>query len=208
MITLFEYLMIPGVLLFIGILIGLVYRIFIDIKMQRMYQNNIFKNIHISKCKIDTVVNILSKFNGYSKIIKHGDFIVYITEFGMYEGIIFDVYGTVTGKENDEYWNLKDNQEDEKILNPLNKFNEFRKQVREKAGNIRIDKYIIMGGNCIFRIQLKSIKILRMNNFNYILNKRDMKQKYTKEQIDKIYNDLLYLNDKEELIDNKMSRNV
>ncbi len=208
MITIFEYLMIPGFLLFIGILIGLVYRIYIDIRMQRMYQNNIFKNIDISKCKIDTVATILSNFNGYSKIIKHGDFIVYITEFGMYEGIVYDVYGTVTGKENDEYWNLKDNQEDEKILNPLIKFNEFRKQVREKAGNIQIDKYIIMGGNCIFRIQLKSIKILRMNNFNYILNKKDIKQKYTKQQIDKIYNDLLYLQDREELIDNKMSRNV
>ena len=197
----FRYFMIPGVLIFFGILIGLVYRIYIDIKMQRMYQNNIFKNIDISKCKIDTVITILNTFKGYSKIIKHGDFIFYITEYGIYEGIIFDVYGTVIGKENDEYWNLKDNQEDEKIMNPLIKFNEFRKQIREKAGNVQIDKYIIMGGNCIFRIPLKSIKILRMNTFNYILNKIDMKPKYTREQVDKIYNDLLYLNDKEEILD-------
>lgn len=193
--------MVPGFLLFFGIIIGLIYRIYIDIKMQRMYQNNIFKNIDISKCKIDIVITILNTFKGYSKIIKHGDFIFYITEYGMYEGIIFDVYGTVIGKENDEYWNLRDNQEDEKIINPLIEFNEFRKKIREKAGNNQIDKYIIMGGNCIFRISLKSIKILRMNSFNYILNKRDMKQKYTREQIDKIYNDLLYLNDKEEIID-------
>ncbi len=201
MIELFKYLMIPGFLVFFGMLIGLIYRIYIDIKLRRMYQNNIFKNIDISKCKIDTVITILNTFKGYNKIIKHGDFIFYITEYGMYEGIVFDVYGSVTGKENDEYWNLKDNQEDEKIINPLIKFNEFRKQVREKAGNANIDKYIIMGGNCIFRIPLKSIKILRMNNFNYILNKTDMKQKYTKEQIDKIYSDLLYLNDKEEILD-------
>ena len=201
MIELFKYLMIPGFLVFFGMLIGLVYRIYIDIKLRRMYQNNIFKNIDISKCKIDTVITILNTFKGYSKIIKHEDFIFYITEYGMYEGVIFDVYGTVTGKENDEYWNLKDNQEDEKIINPLVKFNEFRKQIREKAGNANIDKYIIMGGNCIFRIPLKSIKILRMNNFNYVLNKIDMKQKYTKEQIDKIYDDLSYLNDKEEILD-------
>ncbi len=201
MIEMFKYFMIPGFLLFFAIIIGLIYRIYIDIKMQRMYQNNIFKNIDISKCKIDTVITILNTFKGYSKIIKHDDFIFYITEYGMYEGIIFDVYGTVTGKENDEYWNLKDKQEDEKITNPLIEFSEFRKNIREKAGNNQIDKYIIMGGNCIFRIPLKSIKILRMNTFNYILNKRDMKPKYTKEQIDKIYNDLLYLNDKVEIID-------
>lgn len=193
--------MIPGFLLFFVIIIGLIYRIYIDIKMQRMYQNNIFKNIDISKCKIDTVITILNTFKGYSKIIKHDNFIFYITEYGMYEGIIFDVYGTVTGKENDEYWNLIDKQEDEKIINPLIEFSEFRKNIREKAGNNQIDKYIIMGGNCIFRIPLKSIKIVRMNTFNYILNKRDMKPKYTKEQIDKIYNDLLYLNDKVEIID-------
>ncbi len=201
MIVMFKYFMIPGFLLFFAIIIGLIYRIYIDIKMQRMYQNNIFKNIDISKCKIDTVITILNTFKGYSKIIKHDNFIFYITEYGMYEGIIFDVYGTVTGKENDEYWNLKDKQEDEKIINPLIEFSEFRKNIREKAGNNQIDKYIIMGGNCIFRIPLKSIKILRMNTFNYILNKRDMKPKYTKEQIDKIYNDLLYLNDKVEIID-------
>lgn len=201
MIVMFKYFMIPGFLLFFVIIIGLIYRIYIDIKMQRMYQNNIFKNIDISKCKIDTVITILNTFKGYSKIIKHDNFIFYITEYGMYEGIIFDVYGTVTGKENDEYWNLKDKQEDEKIINPLIEFSEFRKNIREKAGNNQIDKYIIMGGNCIFRIPLKSIKILRMNTFNYILNKRDMKPKYTKEQIDKIYNDLLYLNDKVEIID-------
>jgi hypothetical protein len=201
MIEIFKSFMIPGSLLFFGILIGFIFRIYMDIKMQRMYQNNIFKNIDISKCKIDTVITILNTFKGYSKIIKHGDFIFYITEYGMYEGVIFDVYGTVIGKENDEYWNLRDNQEDEKIINPLIKFNEFRNQVREKVGNSQIDKYIIMGGNCIFRVPLKSIKILRMNAFNYILNKMDMKPKYTKEQIDKIYNDLLYLNDKEEIID-------
>lgn len=201
MIEMFKYFMIPGFLLFFVIIIGLIYRIYIDIKMQRMYQNNIFKNIDISKCKIDTVITILNTFKGYSKIIKHDNFIFYITEYGMYEGIIFDVYGTVTGKENDEYWNLKDKQEDEKIINPLIEFSEFRKNIREKAGNNQIDKYIIMGGNCIFRIPLKSIKIVRMNTFNYILNKRDMKPKYTKEQIDKIYNDLLYLNDKVEIID-------
>lgn len=201
MIEMFKYFMIPGFLIFFGILIGLVYRIYIDIKMQRMYQNNIFKNIDISKCKINTVITILKTFNGYSKIIKHGDFIFYITEYGMYEGIVFDVYGTVIGKENDEYWNLKDDQEDEKIINPLIKFYEFRKKVREKAGNSQIDKYIIMGGNCIFRVPLKSIKILRMNNFNYILNKMEMRPKYTKQEVDKIYDDLLYLNDKEEIID-------
>jgi len=188
--------MIPVWLLVLGILIGLIYRIYIDIKMQRMYQNNIFKNIDISKCKIDTVVTILNTFKGYSKIIKHGDFIFYITEYGMYEGIIFDVYGTITGQENDEYWNLRDNQEDEKIVNPLIKFDEFRTKVREKAGNCQIDKYIIMGGNCIFRVPLKSIKILRMNTFNYILNKREIRAKYTKQEVDKIYNDLLYLDDK------------
>lgn len=195
MIKVFEYLMIPGFLVFISIILGLIYRIIIDIKMRRMYQNNIFKNIDISKCKIDTVVTMLSTFNEYSRIIKHKDFIFYITEYGIYEGIVFDVYGTVTGKEDDEYWNLKDSKEDEKIINPLIRFDDFTNEVRKKIGNLKIEKYIIMGGNCIFRIPLKSIKILRMNSFSYILNKKEVKKKYSKEQLEKIYNDLLYLND-------------
>lgn len=195
MIKVFEYLMIPGFLVVISIIFGLIYRIIIDIKMRRMYQNNIFKNIDISKCKIDTVVTMLSTFNEYSRIIKHKDFIFYITEYGIYEGIVFDVYGTVTGKEDDEYWNLKDSKEDEKIINPLIRFDDFTNEVRKKIGNLKIEKYIIMGGNCIFRIPLKSIKILRMNSFSYILNKKEVKKKYSKEQLEKIYNDLLYLND-------------
>ena len=195
MIKVFEYLMIPGFLVVISIILGLIYRIIIDIKMRRMYQNNIFKNIDISKCKIDTVVTMLSTFNEYSRIIKHKDFIFYITEYGIYEGIVFDVYGTVTGKEDDEYWNLKDSKEDEKIINPLIRFDNFTNEVRKKIGNLKVEKYIIMGGNCIFRIPLKSIKILRMNSFSYILNKKEIKKKYSKEQLEKIYNDLLYLND-------------
>lgn len=195
MIKIFEYLMIPGFLVFIGIILGLIYRIIIDIRMRRMYQNNIFRNIDISKCKIDTVLTMLGTFKDYSRIIKHNDFIFYITEYGIYEGIVFDVYGTVTGKEEDEYWNLKDNQEDEKIINPLLSFENFTKEIRKKIGNLKVEKYIIMGGNCIFRIPLKSIRILRMNSFSYILNKKEIKKKYSKEQIDKVYNDLLYLND-------------
>ena len=195
MIKVFEYLMIPGFLVCISIILGLIYRIIIDIKMRRMYQNNIFRNVDISKCKIDTVVTMLNTFNEYSRIIKHKNFIFYITEYGIYEGIVFDVYGTVTGNEDDEYWNLKDNQEDEKIINPLIVFDNFTKEVRNKIGNLKVEKYIIMGGNCIFRISLKSIKILRMNSFSYIFNKKEIKKKYSKEQIEKVYNDLLYLSD-------------
>ena len=187
--------MIPGFLVFIGIILGLIYRIIIDIRMRRMYQNNIFKNVDISKCKIDTVVTMLGTFNEYSRIIKHKDFIFYMTEYGIYEGIVFDVYGTVTGKEEAEYWDLKDNQEDEKIINPLLNFDDFTKEIRKRIGNLKAEKYIIMGGNCIFRIPLKSIRILRMNSFSYILNKKEIKKKYSKELIDKVYNDLLYLND-------------
>lgn len=195
MIKIFEYFMIPGFLVFIGIILGLIYRIIIDIRMRRMYQNNIFKNVDISKCKIDTVVTMLGTFNEYSRIIKHKDFIFYMTEYGIYEGIVFDVYGTVTGKEESEYWDLKDNQEDEKIINPLLNFDDFTKEIRKRIGNLKAEKYIIMGGNCIFRIPLKSIRILRMNSFSYILNKKEIKKKYSKELIDKVYNDLLYLND-------------
>lgn len=173
----------------------------IDLKMKRMYQNNIFKSIDISKCKIDTVITILNSFNGYSKTIKHDCFIFYITEYSIFVGIIFDEYGTVIGKENDEYWILKDMQENHNVINPLFEFKKFRKKVREIVGNVEIEKYIIMGGNCIFRVPLKSIKILRMNCFQYILNKKDMKQKYSKEQIDEIYNDLFYLNDKNEILE-------
>ena len=112
-----------------------------------------------------------------------------------------DVYGIVIGKENDQYWSLKGIEKETEIVNPLNSFIKFNNEIKNKIGNYSIKSYIIMGGNCLFRVSLKTIKILKMNNFNYILNKKDMKAKYSKSEIDKIYNELVYLNENNDVID-------
>lgn len=199
--VLFGILLFSGVLIVIFLVIGLLIHLIKDLYMQRMSKNNIFKNADISNSRIDTIEDILNHFDGYKKFIQHQNFIFYITEYGIYTSIILDVYGIVIGKENDQYWSLKGIEKETEIVNPLNSFIKFNNEIKNKIGNYSIKSYIIMGGNCLFRVSLKTIKILRMNNFNYILNKKDMKAKYSKSEIDRIYNELVYLNENNDVID-------
>lgn len=167
-------------------LVRIIYGLFSNKKKER----SIFKKVDISDSKMNTIVTMLSTYKGYYKLLTNNNFVVYITEYGIYMGFIIDEVGTVVGEENSDYWILKSTGEDKKISNKMLLFNDIRKKIEERLGNKEIKEYIIMGSNCIFLVKLSSAKILRMNNLLMTFTKTEMKKVYTEEEIDAIANSL------------------
>lgn len=167
-------------------LVRIIYGLFSNKKKER----SIFKKVDISDSKMNTIVTMLSTYKGYYKLLTNNNFVVYITEYGIYMGFIIDEVGTVVGEENSDYWILKSTGEDRKISNKMLLFNDIRKKIEERLGNKEIKEYIIMGSNCIFLVKLSSAKILRMNNLLMTFTKTEMKKVYTEEEIDAIANSL------------------
>ena len=47
-------------------------------------------------------------------------------------------------------------------------------KIKEKIPNYEVKKYLILGTVCITNLKYKDIKILRMNNYYYYINKIDI----------------------------------
>lgn len=172
------------------ILILALVRIIYGLISNKKKERSIFKKVDISDSKMNTIVTMLSTYKGYYKLLTNNNFVVYITEYGIYMGFIIDEVGTVVGEENSDYWVLKSTGEDRKISNKMLLFNDIRKKIEERLGNKEIKEYIIMGSNCIFLVKLSSAKILRMNNVLMTFTKTEMRKVYTEEEIDTIANSL------------------
>ena len=63
-------------------------------------------------------------------------------------------------------------------------------KIKEKIPNYEVKKYLILGSVCITNLKYNDIKILRMNNYYYYINKIGKQKIYTKEIIEKVFEGL------------------
>ncbi|MEG2250525.1 MAG: hypothetical protein RSD09_02995 [Bacilli bacterium] len=181
----------PAILIVIGIIIGFFYRLYIDYKKGRMYQNNIFRTIDIKYARQDTIVKALDSVTNFHRIkVISKDVILFMNEYDMSLILSKDYIGQIFGLEESPVWKIKGDEKQEELKNPLYMFRKIEERIKESLGNYEYKKYIIIGSLCLININLKTIKILRMNNFYYFINKVANKKRYTKEEINNLFDNL------------------
>ena len=119
----------------------------------------------------DMIIAELAKLDTYQKTLVIDNNLIVINEAGIFEFVRINKSGTIKGNINDDYWYINDKQ----IKNPF--------ILRKDTFN-----YVILNSHLIFNVTgvwLTTRKLL-YNTVDKRLNKRV----YSKEQIDKIYNDL------------------
>ncbi|HPF83562.1 MAG TPA: hypothetical protein PLV83_05335 [Bacilli bacterium] len=184
-IPIFKFLVLIGILFLIGAIINII----ID-KIRGKSNQHIFRKRNIDNSNEDTLALLFNKVNGYKRIIKYDDIILFINEYGIKAILICDIYGILSGNENDKSWQLKANNRDTLITNPIIGFRDKLTKISSKIGNEEITEYILLGGHCFLNIEFKSINLVRTNKIFYTLSKKDGNKKYSVDEIDNIYEKL------------------
>lgn len=185
-IPMFKFFVCIGVVLLIGAIINI-----IKDKVKGKAKQKILMKRDISNCDIDVLILTLKKIKGYNKIIVNNKYIMRITEYNIDVILVCDYYGILYGNEEDLTWNFKSDQKNEVITNPTIEFKKYIEEIKEKIGNYQIREYILLGGNTISNIQFKEIEVVRRSNILYVLSEKKYGKKYTKEEIDSLYNKLV-----------------
>ncbi len=153
----------------------------------RKYSRNPFKKIEETTI-VDYIIMMINESKQYKKHIINNDNIILITETNIYFMKILKLKNKITGKIKDNYLVEEIGSKKYKIKNVIKNYNEeyynYQNKIKEN-----IKKYIIIRNDCNMSIDDKDIKIIHNKNLLFEIDKGI--KKYSKNDIDNIYNKLL-----------------
>ena len=154
---------------------------------KRKYSRNPFKKIEETTI-VDYIIMMINESKQYKKHIINNDNIILITETNIYFMKILKLKNKITGKIKDNYLVEEIGSKKYKIKNVIKNYNEeyynYQNKIKEN-----IKKYIIIRNDCNMSIDDKDIKIIHNKNLLFEIDKGI--KKYSKNDIDNIYNKLL-----------------
>ena len=162
------------------------YMIIKEIKNKK-YSRNPFKKVKETRT-IDYIIMMINESKLYKKYIIDNDNIILMTETNIYFMKILDLKNKISGKIRDNYLIEQIGNKQYKIKNIIRnykeEYNSYQGKIKEK-----IREYIIIRNDCNMSIDDKNIKIIHNKNLLFEIDKGN--KKYSKKDIDDIYNKLL-----------------
>ena len=162
------------------------YMIIKEIKNEK-YSRNPFKKVKETRT-IDYIIMMINESKLYKKYIIDNDNIILMTETNIYFMKILDLKNKISGKIRDNYLIEQIGNKQYKIKNIIRnykeEYNSYQSKIKEK-----IREYIIIRNDCNMSIDDKNIKIIHNKNLLFEIDKGN--KKYSKKDIDDIYNKLL-----------------
>ena len=162
------------------------YMIIKEIKNKK-YSRNPFKKVKETRT-IDYIIMMINESKLYKKYIIDNDNIILMTETNIYFMKILDLKNKISGKIRDNYLIEQIGNKQYKIKNIIRnykeEYNSYQSKIKEK-----IREYIIIRNDCNMSIDDKNIKIIHNKNLLFEIDKGN--KKYSKKDIDDIYNKLL-----------------
>lgn len=181
----------PVLIIVLYIIIGFFIKLYIEYKKGLMDKNNIFKDIDIKYAKIDTVKNALDNIENYHKIkYLTEDILIFMNEFEISIIMVKNYYGQLIGKNTDETLTMKSDKEDQIVKNPKMRLDSVVEEIKDKLEGYEYNLYLVIGSMCVTSLKFPGIKIVRMKEFYYYINKILVTPKYTKEEIDNFFTNL------------------
>ena len=172
------------------ILVVFILKVIKEIIMKEVSLKDFTKEVDVRYARCDTVYNSLEGVNNYHKIVLlTNDTMLYMNEYSISLITVKNYIGTLKGNEDDEVLTIK-SEEELIVENPKILLNKVYDKVKEKIPDYEVKKYLILGTVCITNLKYNDIKILRMNNYYYYINKLGNQKIYTKETIDKVFEGL------------------
>lgn len=153
----------------------------------KKYSRNPFKKVKETRT-IDYIIMMINESKLYKKYIIDNDNIILMTETNIYFMKILDLKNKISGKIRDNYLIEQIGNKQYKIKNIIRnykeEYNSYQGKIKEK-----IREYIIIRNDCNMSIDDKNIKIIHNKNLLFEIDKGN--KKYSKKDIDDIYNKLL-----------------
>lgn len=172
------------------ILVVFILKVIKEIIMKEVSLKDFTKEVDVRYARCDTVYNSLERLNNYHKIVLlTNDTMLFMNEYSISLITVKNYIGTLKGNEDDEVLIIK-SEEELIVENPKILLNKVYDKVKEKIPDYEVKKYLILGTVCITNLKYNDIKILRMNNYYYYINKLGNQKIYTKETIDKVFEGL------------------
>ena len=172
------------------ILVAFIFKVIKEVINKEVSLEDFTKEVDVRYARCDTVYNSLEKLNNYHKIVLlTNDTMLFMNEYSISLITVKNYIGTLKGNEDDKILTIKSEEELE-VENPKILLNKVYDKIKEKIPNYEVKKNLILGAVCITNLKYKDIKILRMNNYYYYINKLGIKKIYTKEIIDKVFDGL------------------
>ena len=172
------------------IFVGFIFKVIKEVIKKEVSLEDFTKEVDVRYARCDTVYNSLEKLNNYHKIVLlTNDTMLFMNEYSISLITVKNYIGTLKGNEDDKILTIKSEEELE-VENPKILLNKVYDKIKEKIPNYEVKKYLIIGAVCITNLKYNDIKILRMNNYYYYINKLGIKKIYTKEIIDKVFDGL------------------
>ena len=172
------------------IFVAFIFKVIKEVINKEVSLEDFTKEVDVRYARCDTVYNSLEKLNNYHKIVLlTNDTMLFMNEYSISLITVKNYIGTLKGNEDDKILTIKSEEELE-VENPKILLNKVYDKIKEKIPNYEVKKYLILGAVCITNLKYKDIKILRMNNYYYYINKLGKQKIYTKEIIDKVFEDL------------------
>ena len=172
------------------IFVAFIFKVIKEVIKKEVSLEDFTKEVDVRYARCDTVYNSLEKIKNYHKIVLlTNDTMLFMNEYSISLITVKNYIGTLKGNEDDKILTIKSEEELE-VENPKILLNKVYDKIKEKIPNYEVKKYLILGAVCITNLKYKDIKILRMNNYYYYINKLGIKKIYTKEIIDKVFDGL------------------
>lgn len=170
------------------ILIMIAIYIIINEFRNRKYLRNPFKKTK-EFTELDMVEMIIDSLTGYKKVLKTNHTVIAILSSGVYYLKVTNAQNEIKGDLKEPYLYRKFGDQEFQIKNPLLGYEQEVKAYQNKLQE-EIVTYLIIRNDCFWNvINNEKIKILRIKNLHYQLDKTT--KKYTNNQIDKIYSKLI-----------------
>lgn len=133
---------------------------------------------------------LLDKLPQYKKIFclkKLNSTFVMVSESGIYLLNTFYANGLLEGNLSGKYVTIKHRS----YLNPLIQIEEDYKKIISIYPDLNIKKYVIVSNDCLLDKIPNNINVIHLSNFYYKIEKDIKNIMMNKEEVDKIYNDLI-----------------
>ena len=153
------------------ILVAFIFKVIKEVINKEVSLEDFTKEVDVRYARCDTVYNSLEKIKNYHKIVLlTNDTMLFMNEYSISLITVKNYIGTLKGNEDDKILTIKSEEELE-VENPKILLNKVYDKIKEKIPNYEVKKYLILGAVCITNLKYKDIKILRMNNYYYYINK-------------------------------------